>query len=410
MEFFLIFRNIKKQVFNSVYKNSPSKVYNGCGILDFMKILLTGGGTGGHFYPLIAVAEAIRKEVKNQQILEPEIFFMSNDPYSAKVLFDNNIKFIKVSTGKVRVYFSILNYIDKVKILWGAVLGLIKVFSIYPDVIFSKGGYTSFPATFAGKILGIPVIIHESDTVPGRANAWASKFAKKIAISFPEAAEYFPKEKVAWTGCPIRKEIMHAAKDGGRVFLELNDPVPVILILGGSQGSQIINDAIIEALPKLVEKYYIIHQTGKKNYKEMSTTAKVVLEKNALGYRYKPFDYLNDLSMRMSAGAADVVISRAGSTIFEIAAWGIPSILIPISESNADHQRKNAFNYARSGAATVIEENNLGSEVIVAEIDRLMQRPEERKQMSEAASQFAHVDAADLIAKEILNIALTHEN
>ena len=149
-----------------------------------MKILLTGGGTGGHFYPVIAVAQEIKKITKERKLIRSELYFMSDTPYNKGILFDNGIEFIKVPTGKYRRYFSLLNISDVFKTAWGVVSGLIKVFNIYPDVIFGKGGYASFPALFAGKILGIPVIIHESDSVPGKVNLWAGKFAQKIALSY----------------------------------------------------------------------------------------------------------------------------------------------------------------------------------------------------------------------------------
>ena len=135
----------------------------------------------------------------------------------------------------------------------------------------------------------------------------------------------------------------------------------------------------------------------------------VILEKSEHKDRYKPYDYLNALAMRMSSGAASMIISRGGSTIFEIANWGIPSIIIPITESNGDHQRRNAFNYARSGGAIVIEEENLEPNILLSEIERLITNPELLKKMSEGAKSFAKKDAAKVIAEEIINIGLTHE-
>jgi UDP-N-acetylglucosamine--N-acetylmuramyl-(pentapeptide) pyrophosphoryl-undecaprenol N-acetylglucosamine transferase len=374
-----------------------------------MKILLIGGGTGGHFYPLIAVTEAIREEIKRQKVIEPEVYYMAPDEYDARVLFDNRILFRKVSAGKVRRYFSVLNFIDLFKTAWGVFDAILQVFSVYPDVIFSKGGYASFPVLLAARIFKIPVVIHESDTVPGKVNLWSGKFAKKIALSYPEAAEYFPKDKVAFTGNPIRKEVRLPLKNGAHEFLGLDENVPTILIIGGSLGAQIINDTILDALPELVKSCQIIHQTGKNNFKEVSETANIVLKDSEFKARYKPFEYLNELAMRMSAGIAEVVVSRAGSAIFEIAAWGVPAIIIPIKESSGDHQRKNAFAYARSGAAIVIEEHNLGANILVSEIRRLMANPQAREQMKASAQGFAKLDAAEKIAQEVLHIALEHE-
>ncbi|MFA7216642.1 MAG: undecaprenyldiphospho-muramoylpentapeptide beta-N-acetylglucosaminyltransferase [Candidatus Paceibacterota bacterium] len=374
-----------------------------------MKILLTGGGSGGHFYPIIAIAEEINELVKENRLLKPEIYYMSTDPYNEGLLYQNNITFKKITAGKIRRYFSIKNFFDVFKMFWGSLKALWAVFRIYPDVVFGKGGYASFPAVFAAWILRIPVIIHESDMAPGKVNAFAGKFAVRIATSYPESADYFPKEKTAYTGNPIRKEVMEPLSIGAKEFLKLEEDIPTILILGGSQGSHKINDLIIDSLTDLVKNYQIIHQTGKKNITIMKETADVVLLNNLHKDRYKPFDYLDLLAMRMSAGAADLIISRAGSTIFEIASWGKPSIIIPITKSNGDHQKKNAYSYARSGAAMVIEERNLTSNILISEINRIINNKEEREKMSEAAKRFARKDASRLIAKEILSIGLEHE-
>ncbi len=375
-----------------------------------MKIVLTGGGTGGHFYPIVAIATAIRTVAREEKIIAPQIYYMAETQYDSRVLFDNEITFIPISAGKVRNYFSILNFFDLFKTAWGVIKATIDMFSIYPDVVFGKGGYVSFPALFAARILRIPVIIHESDSTAGKVNKWASKFAQKIAVSYKEAADDFPTDKVAFTGNPIRPELITPLKNGAYEFLKLDPNTPTILIIGGSQGSQIMNDTILDILPGLVEKYQIIHQTGKNNFKDVSGRAQIVLQNNQNKERYHPYDYLNILALRMVAGIAELVVSRAGSTIFEIACWGIPSILIPIEKSNGDHQRKNAFSYAREGGAVVLEEPNLTPNVLSGEICRLMDNLVLREKMSQSARVFAHTDSATVIAKEIVSIALRHEN
>lgn len=378
-----------------------------------MKILLTGGGTGGHFYPLIAVAEDIKELCKKEKILDPQLYFMAPEPYNAKELFDHEITFIPCMAGKRRVaaqgFSLILNFIDMFKMGLGVLSAIGKLYTLFPDVVFAKGGYTSFPALMAARILGIPVIIHESDSVPGRVNLWAGKFADRIAISYKEAAEYFPLNKTAYTGNPVRRDIRQPLTTGAFEYLNLELDVPVIVILGGSQGARIINDALLSALPHLVDKYQIIHQTGKGNFKEVSTTANVILEGNPHINRYHPFDYLNTLAMRMVAGVATIIISRGGSTIFEIALWGAPSILVPITTSNGDHQRKNSYNYAREGGAIVIEEANLSPEIIVNELERMIGNPAILEKMRAGAKKFAKPDSSEVIAKEILKIALKHE-
>jgi UDP-N-acetylglucosamine--N-acetylmuramyl-(pentapeptide) pyrophosphoryl-undecaprenol N-acetylglucosamine transferase len=379
-----------------------------------MKILFTGGATGGHFYPIIAVAEAIEDKVAEKKLLKPKLYFMAPSRYNPRALFDHEIEFVYVPAGKIRRYFSLLNFTDIFKTVTGVFTAIMKMYSIYPDIVFGKGGYGSFPALFAARILRIPVVIHESDSSPGRVNAWAGKFAKKIAVSYPSAAEYYKKQSekavIAFTGSPVRKEVSVPLTNGAHEFLNLEDDTPVIMVIGGSQGAQSINDTILEALPELVKKYQIIHQTGRKNIDDVRDIAKTSLKNNQYGYRYHPFDYLNDLAMRMSAGAANLVISRAGSSIFEIALWKKPSIIIPLPESVSHDQTRNAFDYARTGAATVIEENNLTSHILVAEIDRIVSNPHICELMSAGADGFAQPLAAAKIAEVILDLSLEHEN
>lgn len=374
-----------------------------------MKILFTGGGTGGHFYPILAVIESLKEISAREKIIDPELFYVANSPYDQRVLFDNGVIFKKITAGKIRRYFSIMNFFDLFKTLIGVIKAFFVVFNIFPDVIFSKGGYVSFPVLIWAKLLRIPVVIHESDVVPGRVNLWSSKFAQKIAVSWNETVKNFPIEKTAWTGNPIRKRLGIPLTQGAMEYLKLEENVSVILILGGSQGAQRINETIIDALPLLISKYQIIHQTGRSNYKDIKNYTDVFLKDNQYKERYKPFDYMNELALRMAVGASSLVISRAGSTIFEIASWEKPSIIIPIPESVSHDQTKNALAYARSGSCLVMEEINLKPNILVSEIDRLMQSSELRRQMAENAKNFAKKDAAEKIATVLLDIALEHE-
>lgn len=374
-----------------------------------MRILFTGGGTGGHFYPIIAVAEDIKALAKEKRLLEPELFYMAPTPYNESILFEQSIVYKKVQAGKMRRYFSLLNFFDLWKTAWGVMSAIYKVYRLYPDVIFGKGGYASFPVLMAGRILGIPVVIHESDAVPGKANLWAGKFAKRVAVSWADAAKYFDSSKVAHTGNPVRKDIRERKTDGAREFLKIEEGTPVVLVLGGSQGAEAINEVVVEALPDLIKDFAVVHQTGKKNLTSSKTTADVILQKSPNKNRYIPKDYLNAIEMRMAAGAADVVVSRAGSTIFEIASWGVPSIIVPIKESNGDHQRANAFSYARAGACEVIEEQNLTANILTTELRRILGNPEIREKLSQSAKNFDKPDAAKKVAEEILKIGLSHE-
>lgn len=375
-----------------------------------MKILFTGSGSGGHFYPIIAVAEAVNEEVRTRKLLEPQMYYAAPDPYDREMLVGQNITFVATSAGKIRNYASILNFIDYFKTGWGVLKSIIRIFFLYPDVVFGTGGYGSFPTLLAAKLFKIPVVIYATDAEPSRVNKWAGAFAAKIAISYPESTGFFPKDKVALTGNPVRKALLIPAREGAYEFLKLKKELPILLVLGGSQGAQTINEVILAALPQLVGKYQVVHQTGEDNFKDVSGRAKVILADNPNSNNYKAFDYLNDLAMRMSAGVASLVISRAGSgSIFEIATWGIPSIIIPIPEPISHDQYKNAFAYARTGAAVVIEQNNLTSGLLLSEIDRILSNEEQKNKMSAAARAFARPDAAKAIANALLDIGLSHE-
>src|ERR1035437_7170754 len=264
-----------------------------CTIIIGMKILFTGGGTGGHFYPIRAVAEAIEDKVAEKRLIKPSLYYMAPTRYNPRALFDHEIEFVYVPAGKIRRYFSFLNFTDFFKTITGIFIALIRMYSIYPDIVFGKGGYGSFPALMAARILRIPVVIHESDTSPGIVNKWAGKFAERIAISYPEAAKYFPADKAVLTGNPVREDIVVPITEGAKEFLNLKDNIPVVLILGGSQGAANINDIILEGLSELVKNFYIIHQTGKENFIECKSTSEAVLFNSEFKDRYKPFDYLN---------------------------------------------------------------------------------------------------------------------
>ena len=375
-----------------------------------MKVLFTGGGTGGHFYPIIAVAEKLNELAVEQKIVDMQLFYISDTPYDQRALDDNHIQFFELATGKQRVYFSIQNFFDIFKTFFATIRAIFMLYRIFPDVIFSKGGYPAVPVTIAARVLDIPVIIHESDSVPGRANKMAGKWAKRIAISYKEAVEYFPKDKTAFVGHIVRKEVRTPLKEGAFEYLKLKSSFPVIFILGGSQGAQLINSAVLDALPELVTRYQVIHQTGVKNFDEVKTISDLVLKDSEFKENYYPYSYLNKLAIRMCAGVAGLVVSRAGAnSISEIASWGVPSIIIPITKTNGDHQRNNAFNYAETGACLVLEESNLKPHVLIEEIDRLFANPELMSKMKEATQQFVFPDAEQKIAQEIINIGLSHE-
>ncbi|MBY0376889.1 UDP-N-acetylglucosamine--N-acetylmuramyl-(pentapeptide) pyrophosphoryl-undecaprenol N-acetylglucosamine transferase [Patescibacteria group bacterium] len=375
-----------------------------------MKIVFTGGGTGGHFYPIIAVAEKVNQIIDKENILGAKLYYMSDTPYDKEMLFENGLTFEQVGAGKMRTYFSFKNFFDVFKMMIGCIGATYKMFKIYPDVVFGKGGYASFPAIFAARVLRIPVMIHESDSAPGRVNLWGGRFANKVAVSFKEASEFFPKKTTAWTGHPIRAEIENTGQpEEALKYFKLESNLPTLLILGGSQGAEIINNTILDALPQLIQKYQIIHQTGVRNFASVRDQADVVLLNSQEKSRYVPMAFLNPPALKLAAGLSKIIVSRAGSTLFEIATWGVPAILVPFNKSNGDHARKNAFTYAHAGACTVIEELNMTANILVSEIDRLIEDKATWQKMADSAKAFATPNAALKIAEELVNMALSHE-
>ena len=378
-----------------------------------MKIALVGGGTGGHVYPLIAVSEALEDMCQEKTLLMPDLYYLGPPPFDPSAIADHAIQYLPLPAGKIRRYGSLLNALDSAKAALGALRAIPALYRLYPDVIFSTGGYAAFPVLAAARILKIPVVIYDADAKPGRVSLWSSTFARNIAVAHPEAANHFPEKvrsKIARVGHPIRKEILGVLKEGGYEFLHLDPSAPCVLFLGGSQGARALNGAVLDALPALVAKYNIVHQTGTINLEETAGIASVILKDNPHRQRYKAFGLLNTLSLRMAAGAATVIVARAGSgTIFEIASWGKSAILAPIPPDVSHDQTENAFSYARAGAASVIEQHNLTPHVLAAEIDRLMSDEALRAKMMQAGKQFARPDAARKIAQTLLDIGISHE-
>lgn len=377
-----------------------------------MKIVFTGGGTGGHFYPIIAVAEAIHQIVAEKRYIAPNLVYLSPTPFDEQALFQNDITYIKSPAGKIRRYFAISNFIDIFRTLWGAIWSFFVLLKDVPDVVFSKGGFASVPTVIAAHWLGVPIVIHESDSKPGRANLFAAKYATHIAVTFESSIAFFPEKsrsKIALTGIPIRSALAHPLPEGAAQELHLDMSVPTVLVIGGSLGSKNINDTVIQALPAVLEHANVIHQTGKNNFAETESTAQVILRGSAHADRYHVFPYLSQESMREAAGAASLVVSRAGATaITEIALWQKPAVLIPIPESVSHDQRTNAYSYAHTGAAVVLEEENMTPNLLASEIHRITSDPALMQRMGEHGKGFANPDAARLIAEDLLSIALSH--
>ena len=368
-----------------------------------MKIGFVGGGTGGHFYPLMAVANEL-----NKTDTKPRLFYFGPSPYNPESLEEYNIKYVSCPAGKLRLYFSFQNIIDIFRNFFGVFVAIWKLYVIYPDVIFSKGGYTSVPILTAAKILRIPVVIHESDAVPGRANIMAKKMARYIAISYDDTAEFFPEEKTALTGIPLRPELQKIPTDP---FSDLNIPndKPLIYVTGGSLGADRLNNIITRSLTDLLPHYRIFHQTGPANLEAMRLTAQSLIGDSSLQENYYLEGSIPPESVSALIAASSLVITRAGSTtLFEIAHHGKPSIVIPIPEDISRDQRSNAYAFARTGGATVIEEKNLTPHLLSQEIYNIISNPIRAGEMAAATKEFFIPDAAAKISGILISIGVEH--
>lgn len=370
-----------------------------------MKILFTGGGTGGHIFPIIAVAREIRKI---SAIGEIDFSYIGPKDEFGEFLFSQEYIGVKtISAGKIRrcpgfkSFFQ--NFIDVLfKIPLGILQSFFYIFLLAPDVIFSKGGFGSIPAVIAGRLLGVPIFLHESDAAPGLSNRFLSLFSLEIFVSFPNTG-FFPREKIILVGNPIRREILVGSEAKSKDFFKLSGEKPVILVLGGSQGSQRINDRILEILPEALKHFELIWQTGEKKFKETEEEAKTIMDKSQERNLHL-FPFLKDEELKNAYAACDLVVSRAGSgSIFEIAAMAKPSILIPLPESAQNHQLKNGYAYGEKGAAIVLEETNFTPNFFLEKLKYLFSNPAELKKMGLAAKEFSRPLAAKIIAGYLLD-------
>lgn len=369
-----------------------------------MRILLAGGGTGGHTTPLIAVVREIKKICQKKGTPIPKFLYLGPGGLSEELLKKEGIIIKIILAGKIRRYFSFLNFVDILKFPLGLIQAIWQIFIFMPNIVFSKGGYGSVPGVLASRIFRVPVILHESDTIPGIANKFLSRFAKRIAISFPESAKFFSNKKTAFTGNPIREEIAGMALEQAKSILNIKSNKPIIFIFGGSLGAQPINKLVLQILSQLLEKYEIIWQTGISNYNEIIEMIKELF--NPLPENCHIAAFMDENLISASFAASMLVISRAGaSNIFEIAACAKPSILIPLPNSASDHQRENAFEYAKTGAAVIVEQNNLTPNLFLNEISKLIDNPDILQKMSDCAKSFTKPNAANQIAEEILKLA-----
>jgi len=372
-----------------------------------IRICLTGGATGGHFFPLVFVSQEIKK-IAEREDLNLKIFYLGTKPLKEEIFKNKDIDIYLLPEIKWRKYFSFKNLIDIFKMPYTFFLAFYHLFRLMPNLIFSKGGPTSLVVVFAGWLLRIPIFIHDSDSIPGLTNIISGFFAKKVFLAFESAKRYFRENKTVVVGQPIDINLLREKmifEDYQRFNL---DPYrKIILVLGGSQGSKFLNDLIVEALPQLLNLAQVVHQTGEKHYQDVYFYAKgVLLEKNPQKLKdYHPFPFLDHQDLFILMQLSDLVIARAGSgTIFELASLGKPSILIPIDKKTAGfHQVMNARIYDLAGACKVLEEENAKPHLLVSLVEDIITNEELMNKMKESALKFAKPEAAIKIAEEIIN-------
>lgn len=316
------------------------------------KIVLTGGGTAGHVTPNIALLPELKKAGY-------EISYIgSKDGIEKRLIEDYQIPYYGVSTGKLRRYFDLKNFTDPFRIIKGFAEAKSVLKKIQPDIIFSKGGFVSVPIVRAANSLKIPVIIHESDITPGLANKLCIPVAEKICCNFPETMQYVPEDKGVLTGTPIREELSEGVRRRGLELCGFNENKPVLLVIGGSQGSVIVNNCVRESLPELLKDFQVVHLCGKGNLDESLL--------NTPGY--KQFEYLKE-DLKDAFAATDIVISRAGANaICELLALKKPNLLIPLQAGSRGDQVLNAASFEAQGFSMVLPEEGITSEALVSAV------------------------------------------
>ena len=311
------------------------------------RIVLTGGGTAGHVTPNIALLPRLKE-------LGYDVHYIGSYNGIEKTLMEGcQIPYYGISSGKLRRYFDLKNFSDPFKVLKGFSEASKLLKKLKPDVVFSKGGFVSVPVVIAAKQLRIPVIIHESDMTPGLANKLSIPAASKVCCNFPETISHLPKGKAVLSGSPIRQELLTGDRTKALQFTGLSGTKPVLLIIGGSLGSVVVNEAVRSILPKLLKKFEIIHLCGKGKLDQTLTALN----------GYVQYEYISD-ELKDLFALSDIVISRAGAnSICEFLALRKPALLIPLSAAaSRGDQILNAHSFEKQGYASVLEEEQLSGD------------------------------------------------
>ncbi|MBR4749269.1 MAG: undecaprenyldiphospho-muramoylpentapeptide beta-N-acetylglucosaminyltransferase [Abditibacteriota bacterium] len=359
-----------------------------------MNIVITGGGTGGHVYPAVAVAEYIRKRVPQAQLL----YIGTEKGPEAAAAQEAGIDFEAVPACPLNQLLS-PRCIGALRDLVGGINLAGRLLDRFgADLVFGTGGYVCSPVYVAAKKRRLPIVVHEQNSVPGKANLQVSGYASCVCITFPEAAKGFPSGKTVLTGLPVREEFFRLpSREEAAEALGIGRGMFTVLACGGSQGAESINRAVVDMVKKgLAKDIYVIHQTGAKKLQG-------VLDDMAdyRGGNYKAFGFLD---MPQAFACADLVIGRAGaSTTCELQAAGIPAVLIPYPYAAGDHQYHNAIAYRNAGGCQVIRDSELSAELLCEQIKKL-RSGNVLDRMREGAAAAAVPNAAENITKIILDV------
>ena len=317
------------------------------------KIVMTGGGTGGHVTPNLALIPRLMADG-----WEVHYIGGANSVEQEQISKLAGVKFYPISVGKLRRYFDPKNFSDPFRVLKGIAQATKIIRKIKPNVVFSKGGFVSVPVVYGAKLNGVPVVTHESDLTPGLANKLCLPFASAQCCTFPEAVKY-ARGKGVHTGTPLRPEILSGSREAGEKKFGFSPNLPVLMVVGGSSGAQAINECVRKALPELTQSFQILHLCGKGNL-----VSELVGTKN-----YVQKEYLNE-EMADAYACSDVLISRAGANVLcEILALRKPALLIPYpaSASRGD-QILNAASFEKRGLSRVLDQAEMTPETLVKQI------------------------------------------
>jgi len=363
-------------------------------------IVFTGGGTAGHVFPALAIAELLPKEIDI-------VWLGSKNGRDARFVASlPRVRFISIPSGKYRRYFSFKNFIDIFRIIHSFFASFFILAKLRPILLFSKGGFVSTPPCLAAYFLRIPVITHECDASPGLATKLNAFFAKKILVSYPNTINLFKKKykkKIIYTGNPVRS-IFYNSKDDNTLkhFFEMPPSKPILLVLGGSLGAAQINDLIYENIKELLKDFFIVHQTGDANIKDAQNVLdKLKKEEGDLHSSYMPTPFIKD-EMPSLISSSFAVISRAGSNaLWEIATLGSPMILIPLEKgSSRGDQVENALFFKENEAAIVLKGEDANSTSFMNIIKKLLKDDDFRKSLGKNAKKLSN----DCVAKKIVDI------